>query len=250
MIYPELLAAKQSGIKKLAVLIDPDKVTLSSLDYLIKMAVENRVNYFFIGGSFMVNNTLDYCLEIIGQSCNIPMVLFPGNPLQLSDKADAILFLSLISGRNPELLIGNHVVAAPFLKTSSLEIISTGYMLIDGGVETTVSYISNTKPIPANKSDIAVCTALAGEMLGLKLIYLDAGSGAINPVGESMIKQVATAVEIPLIVGGGIRTPEQARKSVEAGADLLVIGNALEKEPSLLHELAGAVHRFSMEQIE
>jgi len=250
LIYPDLLASKQAGIKKLAVLIDPDKVRLGNLDYLLKMAMENRVNYFFIGGSLVANNMMDYCLEVIAEACKIPIVLFPGNPFQLSNKADAILFLSLISGRNPELLIGNHVISAPFLKASPLEIISTGYMLIDGGVETTVSYISNTKPIPANKTDIAVCTAVAGEMLGLKLIYLDAGSGAIHPVSELMIEQVAGAVDIPLVVGGGIRTPDQAWRNVKAGADLLVIGNALEKDPSLLHEIASAVHRFSMQQID
>lgn len=250
LIYPDLLTAKQSGVKKLAVLIDPDKVRLGNLDYLLKMAMENRVNYFFIGGSLIVNNMLDYCIEIIAKTCHIPIILFPGSTFQLSDKADALLFLSLISGRNPELLIGNHVISAPFLKNSSLEIISTGYILIDGGVETTVSYISNTKPIPANKTDIAVCTAIAGEMLGLKMIYLDAGSGAMNSVNESMIEQVSSTIDIPLIVGGGIRTPEQAWAKVKAGADLLVIGNALEKDPSLLHEIASAVHRFSLQQID
>lgn len=249
LIYPDLLTSRQAGLKKLAVLIDPDKVRLGNLDYLIKMAIENRVNYFFVGGSLIVNNMLDYCLDVIARACKIPIILFPGNSLQLSDKADAILFLSLISGRNPELLIGNHVIAAPLLKQSRLEIIPTGYMLIDGGVETTASYISNTKPIPANKTDIAVCTALAGEMLGLKLIYLDAGSGAIHPVTDMMIQQVTAAVDIPVIVGGGISSPEQASKSIQAGADLLVIGNALEKEPALLHEIASAVHGYSMQQI-
>lgn len=250
LIYPELLAAKQAGTKKLAVLIDPDKIRIGNLDYLIRMAIENRVNYFFIGGSLILNNMLDYCFDVIARSCNIPVILFPGSTLQLNDKADAILFLSLISGRNPELLIGNHVLAAPFLKASSLEIISTGYLLIDGGVETTVSYISNTKPIPATKTDIAVCTAIAGEMLGLKMMYLDADSGAIHPVGEQMIAQVAEAIEVPLIVGGGIRTPEQAWKSAKSGADLLVIGNVLEEDPSLLHEIASAVHRLSLQQID
>jgi putative glycerol-1-phosphate prenyltransferase len=249
LIYPDLITSRQAGLKKLAVLIDPDKVRLSNLDYLIKLAIENRVNYFFVGGSLIVNNMLDYCLDVIAGACKIPIVLFPGNSLQLSDKADAILFLSLISGRNPELLIGNHVIAAPMLKQSRLEIIPTGYMLIDGGVETTASYISNTKPIPSKKTDIAVCTAMAGEMLGLKLIYLDAGSGAIHPVSEAMIQQVTAVVDIPVIVGGGISTPEQALKSIQGGADLLVIGNALEKDPSLIHEIASAVHRYSMQQI-
>lgn len=249
LIYPALLAARQHGQKKMAVLIDPDKLRLGNLDRLLKTSIDSGVNYFFIGGSLIVNNMLDACLEIISETCDIPLVLFPGNSFQLSYKADAILFLSLISGRNPDLLIGNHVISAPFLKVSPLEIISTGYMLVDGGVETTVSYISNTKPIPAHKEDIAVCTAVAGEMLGLKLLYLDAGSGAIHPVSESMIEQVSSSVDIPLIVGGGIRTPEKALVNVRAGADLIVVGNALEKDPSLVGEIASAIHGYSLQQI-
>ena len=163
----------------------------------------------------------------------------------MSYKADGILFLSLISGRNAELLIGKHVITAPYLKVSPLEILPTGYMLIDGGVPTTVSYISNTQPIPANKDDVALCTAVAGEMLGLKLMYMDAGSGAINPVSTSMIETVSQALDIPLIVGGGIRTPERAFANAQAGADVIVVGNAIEKEPSLLLEMAEAVHSAS-----
>jgi len=249
LIYPSLVAARQNGRKQMAVLIDPDKLRLGNLDRLLKTSIDSGVHYFFIGGSLIVNNMLDACLEIISDHCEIPLVLFPGNSFQLSDKADAILFLSLISGRNPELLIGNHVISAPFLKASPLEILSTGYMLVDGGVETTVAYISNTKPIPADKDDIAVCTALAGEMLGLKLIYLDAGSGAIRPVSESMIEQVSASVDIPVIVGGGIRSPEKALAQVRAGADLIVVGNALENDPSLAGEIASAIHGYSLQQI-
>ncbi len=241
-IYQNLIESKQAGKKKIAVLIDPDKIRLGSMDALIEMAPQIGVDYFFIGGSLVVNNMLDHCLQSIRERCPIPMILFPGNSFQLSYKADGILFLSLISGRNPELLIGNHVIAAPFLKLSPLEIISTGYMLIDGGKPTTVSYMSNTYPIPSNKADIAVCTALAGEMLGLKTIFMDAGSGALQPISEEMIEAVSSSIKIPLIVGGGIRTPEKAAANVKAGADVIVIGNALEKEPSLLQELVSAVH--------
>lgn len=245
-IYDSLLEAKSKGEKKIAVLIDPDKLRLGKLNKTLDLATKANVDYFFIGGSLIVNNMLDHCLESIKKSCDIPTILFPGNNFQLSYKADGILFLSLISGRNAELLIGNHVLAAPYLKVSPLEILSTGYMLIDGGVPTTVSYISNTQPIPANKDDVALCTALAGEMLGLKMIYLDAGSGAANPVKESMIEMVSSAVKIPLIVGGGIRTPEKALANAQAGADLIVVGNAFENDPELILDMANAVHSINV----
>lgn len=241
-LYTSLAQAKAQGEKKFVVLIDPDKLRLSHMDSILENATQAGVDYFFIGGSLIVNNMLDHCLKSIREACDIPMILFPGNSFQLSYKADAILFLSLISGRNAELLIGKHVVTAPYLKVSPLEILPTGYMLIDGGVPTTVSYISNTQPIPANKDDVALCTAVAGGMLGLKLMYLDAGSGAKNPVNTSMIEAVSSAIEIPLIIGGGIRTPERAHANAQAGADVIVVGNAIEKDPSLLLEMADAVH--------
>jgi len=244
-LYQGLQEARQKGEKRLAVLLDPDKMRLRHLEQIVDAAVAGGVHYFFIGGSLVVNDMLDAVLSDIRARCPIPLVLFPGNSFQLSYRADAILFLSLISGRNPELLIGQHVIAAPFLKMSPLEIISTGYMLIDGGVTTSVQYMSNTYPIPANKADIAVCTALAGEMLGLKTIYLDAGSGARNPVPETMIEAVRGAVDVPLLVGGGIRTPEKATANLRAGADLLVIGSAIEQDPGRLQELAAAVGEFN-----
>jgi putative glycerol-1-phosphate prenyltransferase len=239
-LYTNLVAAKAAGEKRLAVLIDPGKLAPRRLERTVDLAVECGVHYFFIGGSLVVNNMLDSVLTSIRERCAIPLILFPGNSFQLSYRADALLFLSLISGRNPELLIGQHVISAPFLKMSPLEIISTGYMLIDGGVQTAVQYMSNTYPIPANKNDIAVCTALAGEMLGLKLIYLEAGSGAKNPVQESMIEAVHEAISVPLIVGGGIRTAEQAAATLRAGADLIVVGNAIEEEPELIREMVAA----------
>ena len=241
-LYQQFLTAKFEGKKKMAVLIDPDKVRLSQMDRVLELAVAAEVDFFFIGGSLIVNNMLDQCLESIRKSCDIPMVLFPGNSFQLSYRADAILFLSLISGRNAELLIGKHVITAPYLKLSPLEVLPTGYMLIDGGVPTTVSYVSNTHPIPANKDDVALCTAMAGEMLGLKLMYMDAGSGAKYPISESMIEAVSSAIDIPLIVGGGIRSPEKALANVKAGADIVVVGTAIERNPELLTEMAEAVH--------
>lgn len=244
-LYSNLLQARAAGEKRLAILIDPDKLRQGRLDQTVDLAVACGVHYFFIGGSLVVNDRLDVLLAGIRERCSIPLVLFPGNSFQLSYRADAILFLSLISGRNPELLIGQHVISAPFLKMSPLEIISTGYMLIDGGVQTAVQYMSNTYPIPADKDDIAVCTALAGEMLGLKLLYLDAGSGARTPVPERMIEAVRHTVSVPLLVGGGIRTPEKAVADLRAGADVLVVGNAVEQDPGLIRELAAAVREFS-----
>ncbi len=244
-LYSQFLAAKEHGNKKFVVLIDPDKVRLGKISKVLELSVEAGVDYFFIGGSLVVNDMLDYVLKSMKEMCHIPMILFPGNSFQLSYKADALLFLSLISGRNADLLIGKHVITAPFLKVSPLEIISTGYMLIDGGIMTSVQYMSNTSPIPSNKDDIALCTALAGEMLGLKLIYMDAGSGAKSPVSESMISTVSGAIQIPLIVGGGISTPEKAAANARAGADIIVVGNAIEKDPQLIIDMARAVHEQS-----
>ncbi|MDX1479685.1 MAG: geranylgeranylglyceryl/heptaprenylglyceryl phosphate synthase [Saprospiraceae bacterium] len=245
-IYQKFQEAKLSSRKKLAVLIDPDSVRLGKLDQLVDLSIRANVDFFFIGGSLIVNNQLDACLESIKAKCNIPLVLFPGDSYQLSYRADGILFLSLISGRNAELLIGKHVITAPYLKMSPLEIIPTGYMLVDGGVPTTVSYMSNTRPIPSDKEDVALCTAMAGEMLGLKAIYMDAGSGAQTPISEEMITSVSGGISIPLIIGGGIRTPELARQNVEAGADVIVVGNAFEDDPSLVISIADAVHSYTV----
>jgi len=241
-LYKDILNAKKSGEKKFAVLLDPDKVRLGKLDRVMDLAIDANVDYFFIGGSLIVNDMLDEVLKSIKQKCKIPMILFPGNSFQLSWKADALLFLSLISGRNAELLIGNHVIAAPYLKVSPLEIMSTGYMLVDGGIDTTVTYMSNTRPIPNNKEDIAVCTAVAGELLGMKLIYMDAGSGAKKPVPEKMIQSVSDVISVPLIVGGGISTPEKAEANCRAGADVIVVGNAIEKDPELIMDMSAAIH--------
>ena len=245
-IYESLLEAKQCGEKRFAVLIDPDKMRLGNMEKIIDLAVRAKVDYFFVGGSLVVNDMMDYCLDAIKEASSvIPTILFPGSPQQINDRANAILFLSLISGRNADLLIGQQVLSAPNLKRSSLEVISTGYMLIDGGAPTTASYMSSTHPIPANKDEIAYCTALAGELLGLKTIYMDAGSGAKNPVSENMISLVSRAIDIPLIVGGGMRTPEKTAANARAGADIIVVGNALEKDPELLIEMSAAIHESS-----
>jgi len=224
------------------VLIDPDRVTLPAIEKLVALAVSAKVDYFFVGGSLVIDDNLDEYIQHIKASCNIPVMLFPGSPSQLSKYADALLYLSLISGRNPELLIGQHVISAPFVKHSGLEIMPTGYMVIDGGAPTTVSYISNAAPIPADKNEIAMCTAMAGEMLGMKLIYMDAGSGAKVPITENMIQKVSSHIEIPLIVGGGITDPEKAYLNCKAGADIIVVGNAIEKDASLIAELSDAIH--------
>lgn len=241
-IYHSLMEARKEKKGKFIVLFDPDKLRLNKMEEIISRSIEAGVDYFFIGGSLVVNDMLDQVLADIKKSCDIPMILFPGNSFQLSWRADAILFLSLISGRNADLLIGKHVITAPFLKVSPLEIIATGYMLIDGGVQTSVSYMSNTNPIPSDKNDIALCTAIAGEMLGLKMIYMDAGSGAKMPISSSMIETVSNGLNIPLIIGGGINTPEKAAEKIQSGADAIVVGTAIENNPRLIKEMAEAIH--------
>ena len=241
-IYNSITERKTQGKKSFAVLIDPDKVNDKKMDTLVKLALDARVDYFFVGGSLVISNYLDECVQFIRRNSSIPVLLFPGSPNQVSKYADALLYLSLISGRNPELLIGQHVLSAPQVKESGLEIISTGYMVIDGGAPTTVSYISNATPLPRDKNDIAMCTAMAGEMLGMKLIYMDSGSGAKSPITESMIEKVSHSIQVPLIIGGGITHPEKAYLNCKAGADIIVVGNAIEKNDTLVTDIAAAIH--------
>jgi phosphoglycerol geranylgeranyltransferase len=241
-IYESLVDGVKKKRKKLALLIDPDKFNSVSA---LKSGVEAGVDFIFVGGSILTKGSLQRCVEIIKKTTDIQLVLFPGSPDQIDPNADAILFLSLISGRNADNLIGKHVISAPILKKTSLEIIPTGYMLIDGGSITSASYMSNTLPIPHNKSDIAACTAMAGEMLGLKLIYLDTGSGAHKHVSVKMIQEVKKNINIPLIIGGGIKTAENAYDICTAGADLLVIGTIAEHSPGIIPELVSAVHQSS-----
>ena len=228
--------------KQLAVLIDPDKQNEKSLSHLIEQAENARVDFFFVGGSLLLEARFEKTIATIKQHSKIPVVIFPGNNYQVSKRADAILFLSLISGRNAEYLIGQQVIAAPSIKQAQLEVIPTGYLLIDGGRTSTTSYVTQTIPIPNDKADIAVATAIAGELLGMKAIYLEAGSGAVNIVSVEMIRAVKENISIPLIVGGGIRSSEQAEEICKAGADIIVVGNILEKEPELLLEISLAVH--------
>jgi len=241
-IYSLILSNRERGKKMLALLIDPDK--FDSTD-IIDVANDCGVDIFLVGGSLITKGNTEECISYIKAKSTIPILLFPGSIAQVNEKADAVLLLSLISGRNADMLIGNHVQAAPVLKESKLEIIPTGYMLIDGGRQTTVSYISNTLPIPADKPEIAVCTAMAGEMLGLKMIYLEAGSGAINPVPVQMIKKVRKAIDIPLFVGGGITDEKKAAEACEAGADIIVIGTAAEKDVNVIKAISKQIHQKS-----
>ncbi len=242
-LYTQLQKDSRAGKKKFAVLIDADKYNLTSLEKTVKIAVNEGVDYLFFGGSLLTSDSQTAFIAWVKEHTSIPVMLFPGNGQHLNNQADAILLLSLISGRNPEMLIGRHVIAAPFLKASKLEILPTGYMLIESGTMTSVAYMSGTTPIPAAKDEIAVCTAMAGEMLGLKLIYMDAGSGATNPVTPSMIGKVKANITVPLIIGGGITSAEKALTALNAGADVVVVGNAIEKEPGLITKIAGTIHR-------
>lgn len=241
-VLKTLTERRAMGLKSFAILLDPDKVIdKAACQKLIHMSLENKVDFFFVGGSLIIDDNYNTIVNQIKGSCNIPVVLFPGSNMHINLNADAILFLSLISGRNPELLIGQHVVAAPILKKSQLEVIPTGYMLINSGYPTAVSYMSNTSPIPNNKPSIAACTAMAGEMMGLRTIFLDAGSGAKEAVSAKVIHMVRKSVDIPLIVGGGIRSATAAAEALQAGADLVVIGNGIEKNPNLLIEVSNIV---------
>ncbi len=240
MILTDIEHKSQNKQKQLAVLIDPDKGKKEHLAKIAALANEAKVDLFFVGGSLMVGNEMEETISTLKSLSDIPVVLFPGSPSQVSANADGILFLSLISGRNPDLLIGQQVIAAPAIKKSGLEVLPTGYMLIDGGRPTTASYISASQPIPSNKPEIAAVTAMAGEMLGLRLMYVDAGSGADNPVSTKMISAIKAVTKTPLIVGGGMRTANQVTDAYEAGADIVVIGNAFEENPDLLFEIAEA----------
>lgn len=234
--------ARQSGSKLLAVLIDPDKPSDTELISLCHKATEAGADLIFVGGSLLSRDGLESCLETVRAHCSIPILLFPGSVLQISDKADGILFLSLISGRNPDLLIGNQVIAAPYLKNSRLEVLPTAYMLVDCGTTTTAIYMSNSPAIPYDKPDIAACTAMAGEFLGLRYFYIDGGSGAQKSISPAMIKTVRKSIDRPIIVGGGIRDAAAAKAIAEAGADVIVVGNLFEKNPEAMADIASALH--------
>lgn len=240
-----ILELFQRPEKQLAVLVDPDKLSPEQLKETAGRSEEAGVDFLFVGGSLLTSDTLYHCVRILKENSRIPVVLFPGNTYQIARNADAMLFLSLISGRNPDMLIGMHVLAAPYIKLAGLATLPTGYMLIDSGKPTAVTYMSNSFPIPNDKKDIAACTAMAGEMLGLKLIYMDAGSGAEMSIPVEMVSFVKKSIEVPLIIGGGIRSPETLYDILQAGADVAVVGNRFEQHPELIGEFARVVDQFN-----
>jgi len=244
-ILNQLLKKKRLGIRSLAVLIDPDHQKIRNIDEIISEANAHAVDYFFLGGSLVLQDRMDEVLKLIREQSNIPSIIFPGSGFQINIQADALLFLSLVSGRNPEFLIGKQVEVAPKLYSSKIEVISTAYLLIDGGSSNTASYISQTLPIPHDKIEIAVATALASQFLGFQLLFMDAGSGARRNVSAELINKVSEVCDQPLIVGGGIKNGEQAYNMLKAGADVLVIGNAIEENPLLIREISAAVKQIN-----
>jgi phosphoglycerol geranylgeranyltransferase len=244
-LYDALRIRRQQGHKALAVLLDPDNLDETSLLHLLRLSEAHPVDYFFVGGSLVLSAHQAALIALIKEHSSVPVLLFPSHSLHLDGPADGVLLLSLISGRNPDFLIGQHVVAAPRLRASGLQLLPTGYMLVDSGRQTTASYMSGTTPLPADKPGIAACTALAGEQLGLKLMYLDGGSGAQNPVSAAIIRAVRETVDTPIIVGGGLNTGEKVYAALAAGADVVVVGNHIEANPEFLGEVAGVVASFN-----
>ena len=236
-IYHNILSSVDKGQKLLAVLIDPDKIGINEISRFVKKVNSSIASYIFVGGSTVEAYDCDRVVNEIRKYTSLPIILFPGDVTQITDKAEAILFLSLISGRNPEYLIGKHVESISTLKGTNLEIISTGYILIENGKKTSVQRVTGTKPLPRNNVEHIADTAKAGELLGMKMIYLEAGSGAIEPLTPEIIKKVRTNVNIPLIVGGGIRKKEQLQSAYRSGADLVVIGTAFEEDESFFDEI-------------
>lgn len=243
-IYQTLLSAASDKGAAYLILIDPDKIDRNNLPEFIGQATEAGVDGFLVGGSLVLADTFEESIRTIKKNTHVPVVIFPGSVQQVSREADAILYLSLLSGRNAEHIIGSQVTAAPIIKRMNLEAISTAYMLVESGRTTSAEFMSNTKPLPRNKPDIAVAHALAAEYIGFKLLYLEAGSGAEQSVPEEMIGAVAKHCSVPLIVGGGITTAEDAHKKVLAGAKFVVTGNVLEKGGSkdLIKKFASAIH--------
>jgi phosphoglycerol geranylgeranyltransferase len=245
VIHQKILDSRQQNKKLTAVLIDPDKAEDTHLDHLLQCTHHAGVDMLLLGGSLLSENRVDKVAKSIKQRTALPVILFPGHALQLTAAADAILFHSLISGRNPEYLIGQHVQAAPMIRHMNIETISAGYILVDGGQISTTSYITQTIPVPAHKSEIAVATALAGEMLGMKMIYLEAGSGARRTVPEELIRDVVENISIPVWTGGGIDQPEKAYRVAKAGSDVVVFGNIFEKDTTFMKDMIQAVHAAS-----
>ncbi|TGD78055.1 geranylgeranylglyceryl/heptaprenylglyceryl phosphate synthase [Hymenobacter wooponensis] len=244
-LYDALTKRRKHGQKSLAVLLDPDQLDEASCRLILELSEKHPVDYFFMGGSLVMSSHQAALIRFIKSRSGVPILLFPSNSLHIDEQADGILLLSLISGRNPDFLIGQHVIAAPLLRQSNLQILPTGYMLVDTGRQTTASYMSGTTPLPYDKPAIAACTAMAGEQLGLRLMYLDGGSGAMYPVSAAMIRAVRQATEVPLIVGGGINTVDKAQVALSAGADVIVVGNQIEKDRDFLGEMSKVVRSFN-----
>ncbi|MCL4128845.1 UNVERIFIED_CONTAM: hypothetical protein GTU68_057882, partial [Idotea baltica] len=233
-----IISASQQSKKLLAILLDPDKITLEAQSiFELTSKINNKADFIFVGGSTVNQGVTEKLVEFLKENTRLPIILFPGDYTQVSNIADAILFLSLLSGDNPEYLIHQQIKSIPKLRNTALEVISTGYILIDGGVETAVQRVSNTKPIPQDEVELIINTALAGQYAGKHLIYLEAGSGASQVVDLEIITKVKTALRIPLIVGGGIRTKEQLKNAYNAGADLVVIGTAFEQDIHFLNKI-------------
>ncbi|REG89677.1 geranylgeranylglyceryl/heptaprenylglyceryl phosphate synthase [Winogradskyella sediminis] len=236
-IYKHINSVKARGEKLLAVLIDPDKMKLNNISDFITKVHQSIATHIFVGGSEVDEGLTETLVIALKKHTSLPIVLFPGDVIQITDKADGILFLSLISGRNPDYLIGKQVEAVSKLAKTDLEVIPTGYILIENGRETAVERVSKTKPIERKNINIIKDTAKAGELLGLKLIYLEAGSGATHAISSHIISEVKQLLRIPLIVGGGIRSKAEMESAYDAGADLVVIGTAFEEDESFFNEL-------------
>ena len=235
--------AREQGTKLFALLLDPDKMEEGNLMGLIDSAERAGVDFLFVGGSLLTKGDLEECLLRLKEITRLPIIIFPGSGFHISEQADGILVLSLISGRNPDYLIGQHVQAAPRLKSSGIELIPTGYMLIDGGRTTSASYMSGTQSIPRDKPGIASCTAMAGEILGLSVLFMDAGSGAKLAVDPLMVKTVRDNTDIPIIVGGGLRSVDAVKAAYGAGADLVVLGTLFEEAPDELESFLKQVRQ-------
>ena len=237
-VYTSILNKFNNGIKMFGVLIDPDKQNVRELLETVQLCNNADVDFFFVGGSIITTGDIKKTTRLIKENSTKPVIIFPGNPDQITEYADAILFLSLISGRNPEFLIGHQVTAAPMIKKLDIEVIPTGYLLVDCGTITTAIYVSDTNPIPHSNAEIAANTALAGEYLGLNLTYIDGGSGAKKCISNKMISKTKAAKNGPLIIGGGIRTPQAANEIYKAGADIIIVGNGAEENRNLITDIA------------
>lgn len=246
-LYKTILLNRELNHKMIAVLIDPDQCKGSLLAGTVAALKSDTPDFVFVGGSHTLTTSVDSLIELLQDEVKTNIVLFPGNASQFSVRADAILYLSLLSGRNPEFLIGQHLNSAIAIKNSNVEVIPTGYLLIDGGKPSSVEYISNTRPIPRDKNEIALSTAVAGELLGMRLIYLEAGSGAEIPVPAEMIEYVSNGLSLPLIVGGGVKSVEQLNKAYEAGADIVVVGNVFESQPSKISEFVQCARAYKLQ---